>query len=869
MIQGFSFFTFYTIRYKRNIFDIISVLLYFIKMKTKNKLSFLSLVKNVVFTLFAFGFFAAGVLFMFMATVKIPDIHSLEEFNMVQSTKIYDRTEKVLLYDVHGNIKRTIIPLEQISTTTRNAAIAIEDSRFYEHQGIDFRSIFRAILANLNTGSFSQGGSTITQQVVKNAFLSPEKTITRKIKEWIISLKMERVLSKDTILELYFNEVPYGGSVYGIEQASLSFFGKHASELSLSESAYLAALPQAPTFYSPYGNNKNKLEERKNIVLKRMLELGFISDSEYTLAIGEKAVFLSSQEEGITAPHFVMMVKQYLEEKYGKDMLENGGLKVVTTLDAELQVKAEENVKKYGEENVKQFNAHNAALVGINPKLGQILIMVGSRDYFNTNIDGNFNVALSKNRQPGSSFKPFIYATAFMKGYTPETVVFDLQTEFNSSCTPYGMPALQDMSAEECYMPENYDHIYRGPMTLRDALAQSVNIPAVKMFYLSGIQDSIDTAKKMGITTIKNPKQYGLTLVLGSGEVSLYEMTGAYGVFANGGEKNPNVFILRVEDNDGNILEEFKQESEQVIQKDIALQINDILSDNDARAPAFGEGSALNFPERTVAVKTGTTNNYRDTWILGYTPSFVLGAWVGNNDNTPMEKKVAGFIVAPMWHAVMEEVLKKLPVENFEEPLPVPSDIKPVLRGAWIGNTSYIVDRTSGKLATDLTPPELRVEKFIPNTHSLLYWVDKSDPRGPIPEHPENDSQFVNWETSVQQWVKNNAIEQSSFTPTEIDTVHTIENKPRVFITSIIPGGSYDLRGKIQVSMVSVGKLPTQKADFFVNGVFVGTSKTPPFSFSFVPNEIAGIQTQNQLRVVATDRALNTGEATVNFKVTK
>ncbi len=798
--------------------------------------------KDAFLLLLALGFFSAGALLVWTATIKIPDLGSLESFKMAQSTKIYDRTEKVLLYDVHQNIKRTIIPLDQVPLTTKNAAIAIEDSRFYEHRGVDIRSIFRAVFVNISVGGYSQGGSTITQQVVKNAFLSPEKTITRKLKEWIMAIKMEQSLSKEKILELYFNEVPYGGSVYGIEQASLSFFGKHAAELSLSESAYLAALPQAPTFYSPYGNNRSKLDDRKNIVLKRMFELGFITNDDYQKALAEKSTFLSAQEEGITAPHFVMMVKQYLEEKYGKDMLENGGLKVITTLDADLQVKAEENVRKYGEENVKQFNAHNAAMVAADPKTGQILIMVGSRNYFDKSIDGNFNVALSPNRQPGSSFKPFVYATAFMKGYTPDTVVFDLPTEFNSSCSPFGAPLSPDTKQSECYMPENYDKISRGPMTLRNALAQSVNIPAVKVFYLAGVQDSADTAKKMGITTLKKPKQYGLTLVLGSGEVSLYEMTGAYGVFANGGEKNPNAFILRVEDDKGNKLEEFKQNNEPVIPKDIALQISDVLSDNDARAPAFGESSSLNFTDRSVAVKTGTTNNYRDAWIIGYTPSFVLGTWVGNNNNTPMEKKVAGFIVAPMWHAVMEEALKKMPIENFEKPAPAPTGIKPILRGQWAGNTGGV--------------------------HSILYFVDKDDPLGQQPANPEKDSQFLNWETPVRQWVEKNP-EKISFTAPESGILRAPENKPKVFITSLVPGASHDAREKIQVNFAAVGILPTLKADFFVNGIFIGTSKNSPFNFSFIPKEIDGIQEQNELTVVAYDTAQNTGEAKVNFGVVK
>ncbi len=830
----------------------------------RKKISF----KNAFILCIALGFFAAGALFIWAATIKIPSLDSLEDWKMSQSTKIYDRTEKILLYDVHGNVKRTIISLDQIPDITKNAAIAIEDSRFYQHSGIDFRSILRAVFVNLGTMDYSQGGSTITQQVVKNAFLTREKTLARKLREWVMALKMEQVLNKSQILELYFNEVPYGGSVYGIEEASLSFFGKHTKDLSLPESAYLAALPQAPSYYSPYGNNKNKLDERKNLVLKRMLELGFIGNEDYAAAINEEVKFLPPQEEGITAPHFVMMVKQYIEEKYGQDMVENGGLKVITTLDADLQVKAEEAVKKYGEENVKQFNAHNAAMTAIDPKTGQVLIMVGSRDYFNKDIDGNFNVALSPNRQPGSSFKPFVYATAFMKGYTPETVVFDLPTEFNSSCSPFGIPTLPEMSQSECYMPENYDHVHRGPMTLRNALAQSVNVPAVKTFYLAGVADSIDTAKKMGITTLKNPKRYGLTLVLGSGEVSLYEMTGAYGVFANGGERHPNNFILRIEDDKGVKLETFKPEADQVIPKNTALQINDVLSDDAARAPAFGGNSALSFPNNDVAVKTGTTNDYRDAWIIGYTPSFALGAWVGNNDNTPMEKKVAGFIVAPMWHEVMESALQKLQNESFEAPEPIPSDIKPILRGVWMGNASYFIDKTSGQLATDLTPPELRVEKFVPNAHSILYWVDKNNPLGPIPENPAKDPQYLNWETPVRQWVESNGAEQNFSAPSGFDTVHTAENKPKVFIIYPIPGASYPEKDKVNVKFVAVGRLATSKADFFLNGTFLGTSKTAPFDFSFVPKDTNGIREQNELTIIAYDTALNQGEAKINFRVT-
>lgn len=689
--------------------------------------------------LFVFGFslflFILGILVVWGATMKIPDASDFGERVLAESTKIYDRTGKILLHNASGDIRRTLVPIDEIPAHAQNATLAIEDARFYEHRGVDPKATFRAIFWNIGSLEYGQGGSTITQQVAKMTFLSPEKTLTRKLKEWMLALKIENSLSKKEILELYFNEVPYGGNVYGIEEAARMFFGKKADELSLVESAYLAAIPNAPSYYSPYGNHRDALEERKEIVLSRMRDLGYIAAEEYAETRDKKVEFLPPQDRGTKAPHLVMMVRQYLEEKYGKDAVENGGLRVITTIDHELQEKAEEILARYGEENVAKFKANNAATVGLDPKTGQILLLAGSRDFYNQDIDGQFNVAISPNRQPGSSFKPFVYATAFMKGYTPDTIVFDLPTEFNSSCLQGGVPKNTDMSANECYSPENYDRVFRGPMRLRDALAQSVNVAAVKVFYLAGVRDSLETAKKLGLTTLGDYRRYGLTLVLGSGEVSLLEMTNAYAAFANEGVLRPTEFIIRVESADGDILEEWRQKEEQVLLKEVARQISSVLSDNAARAPAFGASSFLNFPSREVAVKTGTTNDYRDAWIIGYTPSFALGTWVGNNDNTPMEKQVAGFIVAPMWNAIMQEVLNITPAEHFARPEPVRQDIHPILRGYF---------NPTGD-ANDI--------------HTILYWIDKNNPTGPRLSNPASDPQFLNWEIPVRNWVAGQTVQ--------------------------------------------------------------------------------------------------------------
>ena len=811
------------------------------------------------------GIFFTSALLIWAATLKIPDFSLLDARKVSQSTKIYDRTGKILLYDVHQDVRRTVVPFEQISPFIKNATVAIEDDQFYQHHGIKPEAILRAMWINLKTGQYTQGGSTITQQVIKNALLSPEKTVTRKIKEWILALKLEHVLNKEQILTLYLNEVPYGGNIYGVEEASMAFFGKHASELTLTESAYLAALPQAPTLYSPYGNHTDLLENRKNLVLKKMLQLGSITQNEYDAAIQEKVKFIPPLEQGIRAPHFVMFIREKLAEMYGEDVLNNGGLRVITTIDMDLQQKAEEIVKQYVAMNEKKFNAHNAGLVAIDPKTGQILVMVGSRDYFDVAHEGNFNVALAK-RQPGSAFKPFVYAAAFEKGYTPDTVVFNVRTEFSTRCDPEGNP-LPGATASMCYRPENYDHQYTGPMSLRNALAQSVNVPAVKMLYLVGLDSALDMAQRLGITTLTNKARYGLTLVLGGGEVSLLDMTSAYGVFANDGKRDPYTGILRIEDAEGNVMTEYTPHETQVINPEIARKISNVLSDNAARAPAFGEQSYLHFDNHQVAVKTGTTNNYRDAWIVGYTPSLAVGAWAGNNNNTAMEKKVAGFIIAPMWNAFFAEAFKTLPDERFPEPQPISKTLKPALRGAWYGGETYAVDKVSGKLATQFTPSDLIENRVIPNAHEILYWVNKADPTGPPPVNPYNDPQFLLWEIPAQAWISEHGLPPQAYSivPEGYDNLHTPNLVPQISINSPTTTNMYGRNEKLPVEVTIMSSFNIERVDFFVNGIFLGSSHSAPYSFAFVPADVQNITNTNDLRIIAYDTVGNKSEQTVQF----
>lgn len=698
---------------------------------------------DIIIFLFAFGIVASAGLLFWVSTLEIPDLSAFEERRVLQSTKIYDRTGEVLLYDLHQDVKRTVVPFEEISYYIKDATVAIEDDNFYNHYGIEPLSILRAVFANFQKGELlsGQGGSTITQQVIKNSILEKEKTITRKVKEWILAIKLERILSKEEILSTYLNESPYGGTIYGVEEASQSFFGKKAKDVTLAEAAYLAALPQLPTYYSPYGKNKAALDERKNLVLERMLVKGFIDEEKYKQAKEEVVEFQPQAITGIRAPHFVMYIREYLAEKYGEDALAERGLRVITTLDWELQKEAERIVAEKGAINVEKYKASNAGLVAVDPKTGDLLVMVGSRDYFSEDIDGNFNITLSP-RQPGSSIKPFIYATAFSKGYLPETILFDVRTQFSPLCPP-------DSTSSEspCYSPGNYNNKFIGPISMRNALAQSLNIPAVKTLYLAGVKDALKLAADMGITTLNDPDRYGLTLVLGGGEVKLLDMTYAYGVFANEGMKATPRSILRIEDNRGNIVEENLVETKRVIDRNATLLISDVLSDNVARTPLWGANSLVNFPGKSVASKTGSTNNLRDAWLMGYAPNIAVGTWVGNNDNSPMGGGLSGLIVTPMWREFMDIALAKLPEETFSQPTVNLVNVKPIIRGEYVDTTALLQSfQETGELDVEA------VSQAYQNIHTILHYVDKNNPLGPYPTNPANDPQYNNWEYAVAAW---------------------------------------------------------------------------------------------------------------------
>jgi len=763
-------------------------------------------------------FLFMGAFFVWLGTVELPDLDNFENRIVAESTKIYDRTGRVVLFDVHGNVRRTVVPLDQISDYLKLATVAIEDQTFYTHHGVEPKAILRAILTNLKDGDLlsGQGGSTITQQVIKNALFSNEKRVSRKIKEWVLAPRLEAKMSKEEILELYLNEIPYGGTVYGAQEASRRFFAKDAKDLTLIESAYISALPQAPTYFSPYGSHREDLENRKNKVLNEMLSLNFITQTEYDDAIKSTVDFQKQEDYGIKAPHFVMYIREILEEKYGSELVEKGGLKVITTIDWDLQQDAEEIVKKWALINSEKYDAENAALVATDPNTGQILTMVGSRDYFDEKIDGNFNIATTS-RQPGSSIKPIIYAQAFNKGYRPETVVFDLPTEFSATC----------YSGGNCYSPQNYDEIFRGPISLRNALAQSLNVPAVKVLYLAGLKDSLSLAKQMGLETLTNAKQYGLTLVLGGGEVRPIDMAAAYGVFAADGVKNPITGILKIEDKKGKTLEEFEQKEYRVLPEQTARLVSSILSDNIARTPAFGENSPLYFGGIDVAAKTGTTNDYRDTWIVGYTPNISVASWAGNNNNRSIQKKQsAGFIIAPMWNEFMQTAIKKYPSSDFIDPAPIDEASKPAIKGQW--------ETQEG-------------------VRSILHWINTSDPLGPPPSRPSSDPQYVLWEEPLRKWLSGQPLEETRNQNIGLKIINPESGKSYIKTLQIY------VAANLLNSRITSGKV-------YLNNDYLGDINPEEGIYSFFPSQKdASKNGSNTIRVEVIDLEGNEHKDSVKF----
>jgi 1A family penicillin-binding protein len=785
----------------------------------------------------------ALVLLLGMATLAImiasflgnlPTPEQITSHEVSQSTKIFDRTGQVLLYEIHGEENRTIVPFDQIPASVKNATIAIEDQNFYNHPAFDWRGILRAILKDVRGLSKNQGGSTITQQLAKNAFLSNEKTITRKLKELLLALRLEKQYSKDQILELYLNQIPYGGNAYGIEAAAKTYFNKSAKDLTLAQSALLASLIQAPTYYSPWGSHLNELLQRKDVILQEMKSLGFISEAEAKTAKAEKLIFLG-QLTAIQAPHFVIAVQDYLSKKYGDDTLQIGGLKVITTLDVKLQKIAEAAVKTGAARNTELYKGKNAALFAEDPKTGQVLAMVGSHDYFDTKNEGNFNVATQGLRQPGSSFKPLAYVTAFKEGYAPNTVLFDLPTEFDTT----GIPS-------RSYQPQNFDDAFRGPMTLRNALAQSINIVAVKVMYLAGIDNILKTAQDFGITTLTERSRYGLSLVLGGGEVKLSEMVGAYGVFATEGVHRDQTMVLSVQDSRGNTLESFEDKPKNVIEPQYTRLINDILSDVNARSPLFSASLGLTiFSDRDVALKTGTTNNYVDAWTIGYTPSLVAGVWAGNNHREPLEKHGGSILAAvPIWSEFMKKALEGTPPETFTKPDPIVTS-KPVLNGDYKANNQI---------------------------HTILYYVDKKNPQGPRPINPESDPQFQNWETPILKWASENLPGFGSYNEPGSDIINNAPANntnasgggPTIQIFSPQVGST--AQDPFMVSFTVSSSETIKHITVYMNDTAIESIDTGDTSYSYHKQvSINTLNAQNQLRVRAETASGKVSEQSVIF----
>ncbi len=731
-----------------------------------------------------FGIASTASIFAYFAK-DLPSPGKVNSRFIAESTKIFDRTGTHLLYEVHGEEKRTIIPFSDIPESVRAATITLEDQDFYSHHGIKISSILRAIFKDFISLGTAQGGSTITQQFVKNSLLTPEKTFSRKIKEAILSIEMEQKFSKDDILGMYLNEIPYGSNAYGIEAAAHTFFGKSARDLSLDEAALLASLPNAPTYYSPYGSHPEDLRARQAMALSKMASLGYITTDQAKEAENvDTFQKLIPQREAISAPHFVMYVKEYLAKHYGDDEIEQGGLRVTTTLDWNKQQAAEKAVSEGADKNLK-YSAENAALAAIDPKTGQILAMVGSKNYFDTKIDGQVNVTI-RDRQPGSSFKPYVYLDAFTKGYVPETILYDVPTNFSTD-------------EGKSYEPQNYNGSFNGPVSLAKALGGSLNVPAVKLLYLTGVRSAIDLARNLGITTLSDPDRYGLSLVLGGGEVKLLDHVNAYATLATGGVKREKTAILKIENSKGDVREEYRETpGERVVGEKFVAMLDSILSTNENRSWIFGSNNPLRFDNRPVVAKTGTTNEWRDAWTIGYTPSLAVGVWVGNNNNSPMKIGSDGsYVAAPIWRAFMDAALEGSPIETFPSYDPkteiaerdkdgnikesqdenqskdtaenspstendpfnhaYPKITKPLL-GGWIDEKKEIkVCEIPGKdekycLAGKYCPENETKKRDFVSPNDILYYVNKDDPRGSIPEKPDRDNQYKSWQKAAKDW---------------------------------------------------------------------------------------------------------------------
>lgn len=800
-----------------------------------------------------------AVIFLFAWYAKdLPTPQGIRrDLNNEETTKIFDRTGEHLLYAISGQQRRISIPFEEMPENIKKAVISIEDKNFYRHSGFDLRGYVRAIYYDIVLRRPAQGGSTITQQLVKNAVLRDgQKRLDRKIRELIISIELETMFDKDKILQLYLNEIPFGGNTYGVEAASQTFFGKKAKDLDLAEAATLAALPKAPNYFSPYGSHVDDLIARRNLVLKRMAELDYITEAEAETA-SQVALKTVPRKDTILAPHFVMYVRDLVAEKYGETVFDKG-LSIITTLDIDQQKAAETAVASGAATNRSKYGIQNAALVALNPKNGEVLAMVGSADYFDSEIGGQFNVITAK-RQPGSAFKPLVYAALLKDKYSPASIFWDVPTDFGD------------------YQPNNFDGKFRGPITMRNALAQSLNIPAVKALALAGIKSALGTAEDLGIKTLDRPDQYGLSLVLGSAEVKPLELATAYGTLANAGVRHDPLPILKITEKNGKILEENqpKENLKPVIDPAIAWQISDILADQGAKAPVFG--NLLSFGGRQVASKTGTTNGFnngqadvRDAWTVGYTPSLVVAIWTGNNDHSPLGKGVlAANAAVPIFRGYMSAVLPSLANETFSRPSQL---------------AQITVAKLSGKLPTEATPPDdgRLTDWFapwqVPTKEDDVYLkvrlckgtnlvADAEAPASEVEEkffvsvHSEKPADS-RWENPVREYAKANGLDNQP--PTEKCTAFTAENRPQIFISK--PNGT-NVTGTFEIEAGAGGQYGVASVDFYIDDSLIGSTVAAPYRYSYeAANLSAGT---HKVAAVAKDPFGREGRAEATFTVGK
>src|SRR3989344_3180539 len=738
-----------------------------------------------------FGLLGFVILFFILVvwySKDLPTPGKLANPNLHDSTKIMDKNG-IVLYSIYKDYNRIYVPLNEIPKSLRDATIVSEDKDFYKNQGFSLVGYLRSVKNLILTRRVSGGGSTITQQLVKTVLLTPEQSISRKIKELILSLQVDQKYSKDQILEMYLNDVSYGGTAIGVEAASNLYFGKHVKDLRPSESAFLAGLPQAPSYYSPYTTQNKAYVDRTRYVLDRLFAEKYISAKEKDVYFKEIQRFKFSEKEGsFKAPHFVMYVRDKLIKMFGENMVEKGNLKVMTTLDYDIQKNAE-GILKSELDKLKGYNVGNGAAIVLDPKSGAILSMVGSRDYFDTENDGNFNTSTSL-RQPGSSLKPIMYATAFEKGYTPSTLIMDIKTDFPTLDPEYPI-----------YTPENYDGKYRGPVQIRFALGNSLNIPAVKMLAKVGIKPVMQQAYDMGIEnwkpTTENLQKVGLSLILGGREASLLQITGAYSVFAANGIKRDPFAIKEVKDANGKTIYKHEDErGERVLSSEISYLISHILLDNNARQDAFGASSWLVIPGKTVSVKTGTTDLKRDNWTIGYTPSYVVGVWVGNNNNTPMNPVIASGITgaSPIWNKIIHFILKDKKDEQFQKLDNVTAlEIDAFLGGLPVDGqakrTEYFVKGTEPTTVSQIYKT-FKVSKKqtskLANQDELNHGdYDLKDYIVFQETDPVSTDNRNRWQDAIGQWLKDNHKDDSKYLPpTETSDYRYEQPTPTPTVTS-------------------------------------------------------------------------------------